>query len=116
MAREELAPARSRKPEDVLHVRNGSRHGAQCRRAESSMTERHEREHADAGPRLEAPRGDVAVRDPVAQQVQHGPGCEGPEARIEDDTRRRAARDVERDDHLRLLADRIPESREEALG
>ena len=55
----------------MLEVGGRGRHGAHGRRVERPPHERQRQNPGDAACDLEAPRRDVLVRHPVAQEVKH---------------------------------------------
>ena len=70
VAREELAPARPWETKEVLEVWRGSSERAGHRRIERSTHRGEQQDRSDARADLEAPVGDVAVRHPIAEEVE----------------------------------------------
>lgn len=101
---EELVPARPQPRHDVLEVGHRARRAAEHGRVERAAASGEQREAGEAAAGLEAQVGDVFVRDVVARDV---------EERTEEQSRRPGAderaghsadRDVERDDHVTIIA------------
>ena len=83
----------------MLDVRDRRGDRADRGRAEDAVADSDERECADAGDGLELGRGDVPVRDAVAERVKERPRCQRCQARVEQGAGGGTAGDVERDDH-----------------
>jgi hypothetical protein len=70
MTREELASARPRQPKEVLEVWSRGSERAGHRGIERSAHRGEEQDCGDAGADLEAAVGDVAVRHPIADEME----------------------------------------------
>ena len=99
VTREELPAAGPREPDDVLEIRCGGRDRADRRWVEEPAPERECERAADPALRLEAPRGDVLVRDPVAGGMKGKPGDNGSEPGAQPGPGDRTGGDMHRDDH-----------------
>jgi deazaflavin-dependent oxidoreductase (nitroreductase family) len=88
----------------VLEVGRRRSDAADERRREGARRPGHSSEQEDAGADLEAARGDVPVRDPVAERVEEQAEDECPPPRPGEGARRGAAPHVHRDDHIGIVA------------
>jgi hypothetical protein len=70
MAREELAAARAREPEDVLQVRRRCRQRTRHGRIERPAHEGQQHHGGDPGADLESAVANVLVRHPIPGQMQ----------------------------------------------
>jgi hypothetical protein len=105
MAREELATAGPREPENVLKVWSGCRQRPRHRRVERSTYEGEERHSGDPGADLEAAIPDVLVRQSIACQVQQEAERKRAAPRTDERAADRTRRNVKRDDQRRVLAE-----------
>jgi len=85
----------------VLEIGRGCRDCAEGPGVQRTAGRREEADARRPARDLESSARDVLVRDTISEQVQERPDQQGASTRTGEDARRRSARDVERDDHLR---------------
>jgi hypothetical protein len=95
---EELAPARTRQPQDVLDVRQRGGERAESRGIEGAAPCDEKTQADEPASDLEAPRRDVPVRDPVAREVEKRPEQERRPSGTRGSAGQSAGRDVKRSD------------------
>ena len=106
VTREELAPARPRKPKEMLEVGRTSGERPGHRRIERSTRRCEEQDCGDAGADLEAAVGDVAVRHSIADEVEEHSEWQRAEPRTDERAAGSTGRNVKGDDQAASLASR----------
>ena len=106
MTREELAPARPRQPKEVLEVWSSGSERAGHRGIERSAHRGEEQDCGDARADLEAAVGDVAVRHPIADEVEEQSQWQRAEPRTDERAAGSTGRNVKGDDQAPSLASR----------
>jgi len=101
---EELLAVRAQPGRDVLEIRHRRRRAAEDGGVEEATPYGEQRERGEAAADLEAPVGDVLVRNPVARHVQRRADKESERPRAQESAGRAAGRHVERDDHDLMMA------------
>jgi hypothetical protein len=112
VAREDLAAARTRHPQDVLEVWGRGRRRADGRRVQGATHEGDGEHPGHARAHLERHRVDVVVWDRVADQVNHRAKHERAERRPGRRPGQSTSGDVQQDDHAcSLVQEATPRSR-----
>ncbi len=106
VTREELAPARPRKPKEMLEVGRTSGERPGHRRIERSTRRCEEQDCGDARADLEAPVEDVTVRHPIADEVEEQSEWQRAEPRTDERAAGSTCRSVKGDDQAASLASR----------
>lgn len=103
-AMEDLLPSRAQPRRDVLEIGHRRSGGAEHGRIEESASRGQHRERHEAAAELEAAVGDVLVRHSVAGDVERRTQQERERTRPHESSGGAAQRDVEGDDHDRMIA------------
>ena len=106
MTREELAPAGPRETKEVLEVWRRSSERPGHRGIERSAHRGEEQDRGDARADLEAAVGDVAVRHPIADEVEEQSQWQRAEPRTDERAAGSTGRNVKGDDQAPSLASR----------
>jgi len=101
---EELLAAGPKPGHDVLEVRHRGSRAAEHGGVEEPAPRREQAERHETAADLEAPVGDVLVRHLVARDVQGRTKHDGKRPRADERTQSGAGCDVQRDDHIPMIA------------
>ena len=88
----------------MFQVRSGSRCATQHSRIEQAATRGQQREHRETASDLEAEVVDVVVRNAITGEVDERTEKKGDRPRAGEGAGRSAGRDMERDDHVPIIA------------
>ena len=104
---EDLVPAHPEPRNDVLEIGHRRGRAAEYRRVERTSPRSEQPEHDKAAADLEAPVGNVLVRQAIAGDVERRTEQECERSRADEGSQRRARGDVQRDDHSPIIASRF---------
>ena len=99
-----FSPAQPEPRHEVLEVGHRGRRAAEHGGVERAAPRREQAERDEAAADLEAPVGNVLVRHLVAGDVQRRAEQQRERTRADERSQRRPGRDVQRDDHARIIA------------
>jgi len=102
-AMKDLLPARTEPRKEVLEVGQRRRGAAEHCRIEGATPRREQPERDEAAADLEAPVGNILVRDAITCHVEGWAQEHREPTRADDGSHRRAGGDVQRNDHQRIM-------------